>query len=55
MVNLSGGADAEINLQLKPVVLTNPSKTVRLLGMDVADMTAELQSVYSLGKPTLVS
>ncbi len=46
------GKDLEINLQLKPVILKHPPKVVRLLGMDLADMNAELQSVYSLWKPT---
>jgi hypothetical protein len=46
------GKDLEINLPLSPVVYAHPPKVVRLLGMDLADMNAELQSVYSLWKPT---
>ncbi|MFO1512287.1 MAG: carboxypeptidase-like regulatory domain-containing protein [Verrucomicrobiota bacterium] len=45
-------ADAALDLQLAPVVLQHPPRTVRLFGMELADVTPELQTVYDLVDPT---
>ena len=46
------GADIELNLPLEPVVFKNPPKPVTLLGMKLANVTPELQSVYNLDYAT---
>ena len=35
-----------------PVVLKHPPRTVRLFGMELADVTPELQAAYNLDRPT---
>lgn len=44
--------DTALDLQLAPVVLKHPPRTVRLLGMELADVTPELQAVYDLDDAT---
>lgn len=46
------GADVELNLRLGPVSLKAPPKPVHWLGMKLADVTPELQSVYDLDAAT---
>ena len=46
------GANMELNLPLEPVVFKNPPKPVTLLGMKLANVTPELQSVYNLDYAT---
>jgi 5-hydroxyisourate hydrolase-like protein (transthyretin family) len=46
------GADVELNFRMEPVVLKNPLKPVKMLGMELADVTPELQAVYDLSEPT---
>ena len=46
------GADMELNLPLEPVVFEDPPKPVTLLGMKLANVTPELQSVYNLDYAT---
>ena len=46
------GADMELNLPLEPVVFKDPPKPVTLLGMKLANVTPELQSVYNLDYAT---
>ncbi len=41
-----------VNLTLEPVLLKNPPKPVSLLGMKLANVTPELQSVYNLDSST---
>ena len=45
-------ATPALELQLKPVVLEPPLKTVPLFGMTLVDVTPELQTVYDLVDPT---
>jgi hypothetical protein len=40
--------DVEVNLRLAPVVLKTPPKTITLFGMQIADVTPELQAAYEL-------
>lgn len=44
--------NAALVLQLAPVVLKHPPRTVRLFGMELADVTPELQAAYNLDEPT---
>jgi hypothetical protein len=46
------GAHAEVNLDLKPVMLKKKPTPVRVLGMDLVDVNPELQEVYHLFSPT---
>jgi hypothetical protein len=46
------GVDMELNLPLEPVVFKDPPKPVTLLGMKLANVTTELQSVYNLDYAT---
>ena len=46
------GADMELNLSLEPVAFKDPPKPVTLLGMKLANVTPELQSVYNLDYAT---
>ena len=46
------GANVEVNLHLEPVVLTNPPAPISLLGMNLSDVTPELQAAYDLNAPT---
>jgi hypothetical protein len=46
------GTDVELNLRLEPVVLNPPPQPVSLLGMKLADVTPEMQSVYDLDAAT---
>ena len=46
------GANLEVNLHLEPLVLTNPPTPISLLGMNLVDVTPELQAAYDLNAPT---
>ncbi len=46
------GADMELSLPLEPVVFKNPPQPVTLLGMKLANVTPELQSIYNLDYAT---